>query len=348
MQFTLENEELCVKISSFGGEIQSIVEKRNGREYLWQGDSKFWDEKAPNLFPYIARLTEGKYTYHGKEYSMQIHGIVKCREMEAEEKGDELIFSLQSDEETLSQYPFRFRFEIRYRLRGNALTVTCRVENQEDRTMYFGIGGHPGFQVPYLRGTEFSDYVLQFPEAEQPFRVQFSEDCFVEGETPFTDLREGKLSLRHSLFDQDAIVLRGAGHSVRLCLGREWEQRAGKEEKREASAICVKFPQMNYVGFWHLPKSEAPYLCIEPWSSLPSRKGIVEDLERQENLLSLEGGEVYENTWEILIRKLISGRILPEHSRTDSCPLFEYAAEGGSILKSAGKCNFRNAQGSIF
>src|SRR5699024_11369940 len=30
-------------------------------------------------------------------------------------------------------------------------------------------------------------------------------------------------------------------HSVRLCLGREWEQRAGKEEKREASAICVKF-----------------------------------------------------------------------------------------------------------
>ena len=27
MQFTLENEELCVKISSFGGEIQSIVEK---------------------------------------------------------------------------------------------------------------------------------------------------------------------------------------------------------------------------------------------------------------------------------------------------------------------------------
>lgn len=144
MQFTLENEELCVKISSFGGEIQSIVEKRNGREYLWQGDSKFWDEKAPNLFPYIARLTEGKYTYHGKEYSMQIHGIVKYREMEAEEKGDELIFSLQSDEETLSQYPFRFRFEIRYRLRGNALTVTCRVENQEDRTMYFGIGGHPG------------------------------------------------------------------------------------------------------------------------------------------------------------------------------------------------------------
>ena len=305
MQFTLENEELCVKISSFGGEIQSIVEKRNGREYLWQGDSKFWDEKAPNLFPYIARLTEGKYTYHGKEYSMQIHGIVKYREMEAEEKGDELIFSLQSDEETLSKYPFRFRFEIRYRLRGNALTVTCRVENQEDRTMYFGIGGHPGFQVPYLRGTEFSDYVLQFPEAEQPFRVQFSEDCFVEGETPFTDLREGKLSLRHSLFDQDAIVLRGAGHSVRLCLGREWEQRAGKEEKREASAICVKFPQMNYVGFWHLPKSEAPYLCIEPWSSLPSRKGIVEDLERQENLLSLEGGEVYENTWEIVIEPLV-------------------------------------------
>jgi hypothetical protein len=49
----------------------------------------------------------------------------------------------------------------------------------------------------------------------------------------------------------------------------------------------VEFPQMPYVGFWHWPKAEVPYVCIEPWSSLPSRKDRVEDLEQQENLLSL-------------------------------------------------------------
>jgi galactose mutarotase-like enzyme len=37
----------------------------------------------------------------------------------------------------------------------------------------------------------------------------------------------------------------------------------------------------------------AKYLCIEPWSSLPSRKNITEDLEQQDNLLSLSSDEIY-------------------------------------------------------
>lgn len=304
MVVTLENEQLSVKVSSFGGELQSIVEKETGREYLWQGDPTFWKEKAPNLFPYIARLTDGKYTYQGKEYSMRIHGFAKYRELEVQQKENERIFSLESDEETLAQYPFRFRYEIRYRLTGSTLEITYRVENRENHTMYFGVGGHPGFQVPYLSGTTFTDYILQFPEAERPCRIQFSEDCFVTGEAPEQEMADRELKLRHPMFDNDAIVLRNAGHCVRLRPGHAWEQTASLEEKKNASAICVKFPQMNYLGLWHKPKTEAPYVCIEPWSSLPSRKGIVEDLEQQENLIFLEGGGVYENTWEISLEKL--------------------------------------------
>lgn len=302
--YRLENDKLCVKVSSFGGELQSLVEKQNNREYLWQGDPAIWEEKAPNLFPYIARLTDGKYTYQGKTYSMQIHGIAKYREMEVQEQPEQLIFSLESDEDTLAQYPFRFRFEIRYRLEGSTLTVTYHVENLEDHTMYFGVGGHPGFQVPYLPETGFSDYILQFPEAKEPYRVIFSDDCFVEGEAPSQELTDGELLLRHPMFDEDAIVLRNAGHCVRLRPGHAWEQAASLEERQAASAVCVTFPQMDYVGLWHMPGTEAPYICIEPWSSLPSRKGVVEDLERQENLVALEGRGVYENTWKISLKKI--------------------------------------------
>ena len=35
---------------------------------------------------------------------------------------------------------------------------------------------------------------------------------------------------------------------------------------------------MPYVGFWHQPKTDAPYLCIEPWATLPGRDNTVEEL----------------------------------------------------------------------
>ena len=58
---------------------------------------------------------------------------------------------------------------------------------------------------------------------------------------------------------------------------------------------------MKYLGLWHMPKTNAPYICIEPWSSLPSREGIIEVFEKQSNLLVLEKNKQYTNTWSIKI-----------------------------------------------
>ena len=63
------------------------------------------------------------------------------------------------------------------------------------------------------------------------------------------------------------------------------------------------FPDMDYLGIWHWPHVEVDYVCIEPWSSLPSRKNVVEDLEKQADLLSLESGQEYTNTWSITIKE---------------------------------------------
>lgn len=157
--------------------------------------------------------------------------------------------------------------------------------------MYFGVGGHPGFQVPMEEGTDFEDYYLDFGPEAKPLRVGMSEDCFVTGEdTPFL-LRENRyLDLRHDLFDDDAIILREMPRTVTLA------------SKKGTHSIEVSYPDMPYLGIWHWPRTKVPYLCIEPWSSLPSRKGIVEDLEKQENLISLGSGEMYENTWSVKIQ----------------------------------------------
>ncbi len=52
-----------------------------------------------------------------------------------------------------------------------------------------------------------------------------------------------------------------------------------------------------------MPKTDAPYVCIEPWSLLPSRKGIVEDIEKQSDLISLNSNCEYENQIAIEIIK---------------------------------------------
>ena len=60
---------------------------------------------------------------------------------------------------------------------------------------------------------------------------------------------------------------------------------------RGARAVAVDFPGFPYLGLWHSPKTRAPYVCIEPWCSLPSRQDVVEDLSTQPGLLSLPAGE---------------------------------------------------------
>ena len=54
----IENEFLQVTISDAGAELMSI-RSADGTEYLWQGDAAYWSDRAPNIFPYVARLTDG-------------------------------------------------------------------------------------------------------------------------------------------------------------------------------------------------------------------------------------------------------------------------------------------------
>ena len=74
MIYTLENDSLKVQVNSHGGELWSIQTK-DGAEYLWQGDEAYWKDRALNLFPYIARLTEGKYMLDGKTYDALIKEV---------------------------------------------------------------------------------------------------------------------------------------------------------------------------------------------------------------------------------------------------------------------------------
>ncbi|MDR1560520.1 MAG: aldose 1-epimerase family protein [Clostridiales bacterium] len=291
--FTVKNENLSVRVSPLGAEMQSIKGK-DGREYLWYGDPAFWNRRAINLFPYIARLTAGKYSFEGKEYPMTIHGFLPESVLNVESRNDtEICFLLTDNEETRAIYPFNFELRVGYALSGNTIHIRFDVRNTGGCPMHFGIGGHPGFLAPMEDGLTFTDYVLEFDRPCKPLRAGFSERCFVDEEkTEEYPLTDGRIiPLRHNLFDHDAIVLRGTSGTVTL------------KSAKGTKSVTVRYPDMPYVGFWHTVKKEAPYVCVEPWSSLPSRDGIVEDISRQDNLIHLPAGEQYVNNWSIEINQ---------------------------------------------
>ena len=289
MIHTIKNEFLTVSAKEAGAELMSIL-GADGTEYLWQGDSKYWSDRALNIFPYVARLNEGKYYMDGELHEMAIHGIAPYRDFTVTENdGTRMVFELRSDDKTYTEYPRNFVFSIVYALEGQTLTVTFRCENLDERCMYFGLGGHPGFNVPLEKGKSFEDYRLRFSEKCEAYRVGFNADCFVTHEdVPFPLENGTDIPLRHDLFDDDAIVLRNMAREVKLECG-------------EGRSVTVRYPGMQYLGIWHWPKTDAPYVCIEPWCSLPADAGKITVFEEQRDLIALEPGKTYTNDWTITI-----------------------------------------------
>ena len=289
MLFTIQNKYMSVSVNSHGAELWSIKNK-DGLEYLWQGDPAYWSDRSPNLFPYIGRMINKRYSYAGKTYTMDIHGFALASHFDLMSQSEShLVFRLCSSECTKLQYPWNFSYTISYHLQEWSLEITFGVENKDSKPMLFAVGGHPGFFVPLSKNEAFEDYRLRFVDACSPKRVVFTEDCLVDTMIPYYFDENNSISLRHDLFDNDAIVLKDTGKKVIL------ENPNGKH------SVTVSFPDMEYIGFWHEVKTEAPYVCIEPWSSLPSAKGDLTIWENQKDLLTLDPGEKYENKWEISI-----------------------------------------------
>lgn len=286
---TISNQYLTVRINLLGAELWSICDN-DGTEYLWQGAPEYWQNRSPVLFPYIGRMVEKSYLFNGNKYGMDIHGFAKNSQFRVVDcQRDSVTLCLSENTDSLEQYPFSFDFYVAYQLVEKNLSITYKVINKSRCTMYFGVGGHPGFNVPLEQGLCFEDYYVEFPVDCTPKRVQFSANGFVlDKEYLEYPLQYGRrYPLTHDLFKNDAIVLLEVPKQICLCT------------EKGTKKVTVHCPDMTYLGLWQKPNSDAPYLCIEPWTSLPSRDGIIENLDQQKTLLKLPEGEVYENQWSI-------------------------------------------------
>ena len=286
---TIQNEFLTAKIDEKGAQLSSLA-TRNA-EYIYD-DLTVWNKHAPVLFPFAGRLKDQKFTYRGRAYGpVKIHGFVPYADFEVtDQTRDSVQMRLIVTEEIAAIWPFAFSFAVRFELRENTLFVTYQVENTGSDDMYYGLGSHPGFNVPLIDGLRFEDYYVEFPEATALMKNNMSENCLMLGtQSPCSVAQGNRIPLRHDLFDNDAIILSGMGKTAVL---------ATAKDRRK---VIVTFPDTAYCALWHKVKMQVPFLCIEPWTSLPGPEGRITDLETKPDYNCLRPGAYREHHLNITI-----------------------------------------------
>lgn len=108
MDLVIQNGVLRLAVNSFGAQMMALT-SASGVSYLWSGDERYWKDRAINPFPYVARLYKGCYRLGERVYSLPIHGLAMYNEFIVERRDQAFVtFLLESSEQTMEAYPFRF------------------------------------------------------------------------------------------------------------------------------------------------------------------------------------------------------------------------------------------------
>ena len=286
--FTLENEHLRIVINLIGAELSSLYNKKLILEYMWSGDPVFWGKKSPVLFPIVGTLKNNTYYFNKNSYHLSRHGF--AREMEftlTDATESSLTFSLEDNAATLEVFPFHFRFDMVYNIRGNKLDVLYRVINTGGEPMYFSVGGHPAFKVPLTAEAQYNDYFLEFKQSETAGRWPVSGDGLIEdASVPILD-NARRIPITRDLFYSDAVVFKNL-HSTKVSLG----------SYRSSRGLELDFAGFPFLGIW--AAKDADFVCIEPWCGIADGVNGNQQLSEKEGIIRLPVSEKFERSWSVI------------------------------------------------
>ncbi len=282
----IANDRLAVVINEKGAELQSI--KYNDVEYLWQADGKFWSKHAPVLFPIVGTLKNDEYIFNDKTYKLPRHGFARNKQFIIEQASPlSAKLALHDDETSLAVYPFKFSFEVEYKIQDESLFCFYNVNNKSDNDLYFSVGGHPAFNVPLVKDLKYTDYFLEFNNDEILSRYLLDKGL-ISDETELIKLNNKRLQLLPSLFYSDAIVLKHIkSNEIKLC------------SDKDAHGLKFEFDGFPYFGIW--AAVDAPFVCLEPWCGIADNIHHNLQLVNKEGINKLSPNETWTRTWSVEI-----------------------------------------------
>ena len=272
---------LKIQSKKAGAELTSI--QYNGKEMLFQGakvlDSNgniYWKRQAPILFPIVGQLKNSQTQIEDKTYEMSQHGFARDMDFEEISKTEnEHHYMLKYNEETLKKYPYKFELHVIYEIIGDTLIVTYKVKNIDDKTIYFGLGGHPAFNCNYSSG----EYEIAFLENEDKIEFLKLKNGLIDTEKAQNILQDNKICLKEDTFDNDAVIMKNIKSNKVVLQNHETNQKI----------LEFDFTGFLYLALWS--KKEAPFVCIEPWQNTADRIDSIQIYKNKENFLNKAKGE---------------------------------------------------------
>lgn len=284
----LKNEKLTIKVKEHGAELCSITDCK-GKEYLWQADPAFWKRHSPVLFPIVGSVWNGEFKAEGKTYKMSQHGFARDTDFTLVSKTEnEVWFALDSNDTTIEAYPYRFRLEIGYRLEGNTIKVMWKVENKDNKEIFFQIGAHPAFYYPNY-GEDGERGYFRF-DVKDSFRyLKIGEKACASLVEHKQELDGHDLRLDIHTFDIDTFIV----HDSQL-------KSVALLDKNKSPYLSLYF-NAPVVGLWSPPTKNAPFVCIEPWYGRCDRENFTGEFRERDNVNALKQGETFSASYDIRI-----------------------------------------------
>lgn len=286
----LSNDNMIITVSEHGAELTSL--KYNGREYLWNGDSSYWNRHSPVLFPVVGKPYNNELHINGNVYPMKQHGFARDSMFEQIDLRKNSVSFRMKDAISNDVYPYRFGLEVTYAIKGNKLNVSWCVKNLGECKMYYQIGAHPAFMLPdYDLGDEIHGYIcfhahnsnnnqsvspVLLSRLEEGNRVMLQEPIQLPHKMPITA----------NTFAGDALMIENRPKS-----GRSQEvSTVTLCNKQGKPVLSVDCSDADAYGIWAPHKEGCPFVCIEPWQGICDQKGFIDDISKRDIIRSINPG----------------------------------------------------------
>ncbi len=249
--------------------------KVNNQDILYLDEERFANPELsirggiPILFPICGNLPNNTYKHGDREYQLKQHGVARNLPWEVTETNTDnlasITLTLDSNEATLSVYPFAFKLTFTYQLQGNRLKILQNYTNLSNTKMPFSAGLHPYFTVPDKSKLSFdipaSSYFDHITQDVKSFSGEFDFELD-EIDSAFTAISKHQTSISDS---------------------------------HNNSKLTMYYSDFySTLVFWTIKGKD--YVCLEPWSAPRNA------MNTEEQLNYIEPGSSYnsvvEMTWE--------------------------------------------------
>ena len=285
----LRNEQIAIVVAEMGAELQSIKDAEE-KEYLWQGDEKYWPRRSPILFPLVCSVENDTYRVEGKEYHLPRHGFARDKEFTVIRQGeDRVTLALHESDETLAVYPFRFNLAVTYRLDGNRIHVIWHVENTDTKEIHFQIGGHPAFNVLGMKAGDKLEGCITLDNKEPLIGLKsYIDGSYEMVEVPIEG-EYGVLEFDNHFFRNDSVKIHNSQVHQAVLLDED-----------DQPAVTVDF-RTPVIAFWSPFDKHAPFVCIEPWYGLGDPRGYTGEFKDKPLMNHLQPGASFMSEYTITI-----------------------------------------------